>query len=788
MSDSASLDQPDPRARYLAALVVFVLLALLAFVAPRPEVDNAPASWFPDDAAGRPTYDALVEAFGGDEVLLLEISGGDAPGLLQLTKSVEETLAGTAGVKRVLGPFDAFRSQVETLADPELGRGAEKFVGWVFKGPLNRTMALYDHATPRSRVAAVLVPASTSERLKLEPIVEKLRLRAQSEGRLFRVAGQPLVNVELDRAGLAIEQQAMPLLVGVCVVFLLLLTRSPRQTGALLVPVGLVVFASEGLLGLAGVTSNLIVTVVKPLSFVLLLATGAHVLVEQARLVRGGRAWVTAAWASARTKRRACLLALGTTALGFGSLATSSVAPIRTFGALSAACLLLGAPALLILLPALLELTGLLGPKAESEEPTSPEDESASPLPAEASAAETEVRSKERIGRLTAWIMAAAARRPWTWSLVGLVAIGLGGYGATQLTSQPHAIRYLSPEHPIRVDYEALDRAGAPLAQVELLIRSSGAPITSDPVLIRAVDAFVQTIEKEPGTRGAVSLPLLLREAGYRAARVDDFPADFQLAEIMEKQGPILDPFRAEGGRLLRISLAIDTLGPDELRVLQAAIKRSFAAGEGGGLAGRGLSLEVTGSYPLLLATQDAVLETLQKSLLITALLMQIVLVIALRSWRLGLAALIPNAFPVAAVLGTMALTGIPLDIGTSMAAAIALGVAVDDTLHVLCAWQAGEVAAQATGEDPLEHTARSAGAAILLSSLVVAAGFLAITGAPFAPTRNFGILCATAMLAALLGDLLLLPASLRLFGASRAPESSQAPESGEPQAEVTDS
>lgn len=765
-----------PRGRALGAGVVLLALALLAFVAPRPGVDNAPASWFPEDAAGRPTYDALLKAFGGDEVLLVEISGADAPGLLQLTKVAEESLAEAPGVRRVLGPFDAFRSQVETLADPELGRGAERFVGWVFKGPLNQTMQLYDHAAPRARVAAVLSPGTTTERLKLEPVVQALRERAEAEGREFRVAGQPLVNVELDRAGAEIEQKAMPLLVGVCVVFLLLLTRSPRQTGALLVPVGLVVFASEGLLGLAGVTSNLIVTVVKPLSFVLLLATGAHLLVEQARLVRGGEGWSQAAWAAARAKRRACLLALGTTALGFGSLATSSVGPIRTFGALSAACLLLGAPALLILLPALLEAVGLLPPDpSRAAAPSAGE-------PGQGEDAEPG-EGQSRIGGLTARIMSSSARRAGVWTVLGLAAIGLGAFGATQLTSQPHAIRYLSPEHPIRVDYEALDATGAPLAQVELLIRSSEAPITSAPALLRAVDAFVRQVEALPGTRGAVSLPLLLREAGYRAAKVDDFPADFQLAEIMERQGAVLDPFRAEGGRLLRVSLAIDTLGPEELRALEAGIVKAFQGAEGTGLAAQGLSLEVTGSYPLLLATQDAVLATLQQSLLITALLMQVVLVVALRSWRLGLAALIPNAFPVAAVLGTMALTGIPLDIGTSMAAAIALGVAVDDTLHVLCAWQAAQAKSGGSGPEALERTARSAGAAILLSSVVVAAGFLAITGAPFAPTRNFGILCATAMLAALLGDLLLLPASLRLVGASQ-PEASQ-PEASQPEAQA---
>ncbi|MBL4844587.1 MAG: MMPL family transporter, partial [Planctomycetes bacterium] len=381
-----------------------------------------------------------------------------------------------------------------------------------------------------------------------------------------------------------------------------------------------------------------------------------------------------------------------------------------------------------------------------------------------------------------------SAARPLLWAGLGLVGIAFGAWAATQLTSQPHAIRYLSPDHPIRLDYEALDSTGAPLAQVELLVRSSAAPITSDPALLRLVDGFAREIGSLPGARGAVSLPLLLREAGFRATKVNtpetpaDLPADFQLAEIMERQAVELQPFQAEGGRLLRISLAIDTLGPEELTVLRAEIERLFAAR----LAPKGLSLQVTGSYPLLVATQGAVLVTLRTSLLITALLMQGVLVIALRSWRLGLAALIPNAFPVAAVMATMTLAGIPIDIGTSMAAAIALGVAVDDTLHVLCAWQAAQQTTSEPGLDPLAKTARSAGAAILLSSVVVAAGFLSITGAPFAPTRNFGILCATAMLAALIGDLLLLPACLRLTGASSAP--TPAEDLPEAQAEATGS
>ena len=764
-----------PRWGLGAAAAILLALAALAGLAPRPAVDNAPASWFPQDAPGRAGYAALVETYGGDEVLLIEVSGGDAPGLLQLVETLEQTLKPAPGVESVLGPFSVFPNEVGQLTDPELAPYA--VVDWVFRGPLNQTMHLYEPELPRARVAAVLRPGSVTERSEFEPLLAPFKQRALAEGRTLRVAGQPLVNVELDRAGQAVEQRAMPLLVGVCVALLLLLTRSVRRGLALLVPVGLIVFASEGLLGLVGGTSNLIVTITKPLLFVLLLATGAHLLVEFAALRRAGASGPEAAWGAARHKAWACVLALATTALGFGSLALSSIGPIRTFGWLSAAGLLLGAPGLLILLPALLGLV-----ERGQAAPVEPRDANASVPPGQSreqpsdpaglqanGQADGQGESREadggaRLGLLTARVMALSAARPWLWISLGFLGVGLGGYGASQLSSQPHAIRYLPAAHPVRADYEALEAAGAPLAQLELLV-GGPAPITSDIELLRAVDVWIEGASKLPHARGAIGPTLFLREVGYRTAKVDDFPADFLLADIMDRQREQFAAFLSRGGQELRFSLALDTVGPEEMHTLEDELRASF----GRELAPRGLSLELSGSYPLLLGTQEALLSTLRQSLITTAILMQVVLVLALGSWRLGLAALLPNAFPVAIVLGTMWVCGIPLDVGTSMAAAIALGIAVDDTLHVLCAFRG------TSGPNRLAQTARSAGAAILLSSLVVAAGFLSITSAPFEPTRNFGFLCAVAMAAALAGDLLLLPACLRVLGADPAAKATPA-------------
>ena len=162
----------------------------------------------------------------------------------------------------------------------------------------------------------------------------------------------------------------------------------------------------------------------------------------------------------------------------------------------------------------------------------------------------------------------------------------------------------------------------------------------------------------------------------------------------------------------------------------------------------------VTGSYPLLLHTQRSLLTTLWGSLTLTALLMQLVLGLGLRSWRLALIGILPNVVPVAAVFVVLRALGIPLDVGTSMSATVALGIAVDDTLHMLSAGR----------REGLSEAAFGSGRAVVFSSVVIALGFASVLTSDFAPTRHFGLLCAVGVCAALLGDLLVLPAAWQVL------------------------
>jgi hypothetical protein len=133
------------------------------------------------------------------------------------------------------------------------------------------------------------------------------------------------------------------------------------------------------------------------------------------------------------------------------------------------------------------------------------------------------------------------------------------------------------------------------------------------------------------------------------------------------------------------------------------------------------------------------------------------------RDVRLAGLALIPNTVPVVMAFGVMGLLGVPLDAGTVILGSLALGIAVDDTVHVTEAF----VLARFRGYSPEEAMVRSFSRVlepVVFTSLIVAMGFAVLVVSGFSLTRNLGLLTSGVMLLCLATDLLLLPALLVRF------------------------
>jgi predicted RND superfamily exporter protein len=137
-----------------------------------------------------------------------------------------------------------------------------------------------------------------------------------------------------------------------------------------------------------------------------------------------------------------------------------------------------------------------------------------------------------------------------------------------------------------------------------------------------------------------------------------------------------------------------------------------------------------------------------------------VILLASLRSFRTALGALAPNLLPLAATYGFMGLAGIPLDAATVCVGCIALGIAVDDTIHIITGF-GDRRAAGLEPEDALQDTFRRVLPPVVFTTVAIGAGFAVLGISQFTLVHNFGLVTTAMVVICLLADLTLLPAIL---------------------------
>ena len=170
-----------------------------------------------------------------------------------------------------------------------------------------------------------------------------------------------------------------------------------------------------------------------------------------------------------------------------------------------------------------------------------------------------------------------------------------------------------------------------------------------------------------------------------------------------------------------------------------------------------GLRVEITGTSVLSNKAVEEMARSQLQSLLLVGLVIMGLVSMLFVSLRAGLIALLPNLFPVTILFAVMALAGIPLNAGTSMVAAIALGICVDDTMHVMSRFHE-ELKRHDSRSEALVAMVRAEAVPIFATSIALAAGFAVFATSSFQPVVNFGLLSAMVILVALLATFVLTP------------------------------
>jgi len=179
-----------------------------------------------------------------------------------------------------------------------------------------------------------------------------------------------------------------------------------------------------------------------------------------------------------------------------------------------------------------------------------------------------------------------------------------------------------------------------------------------------------------------------------------------------------------------------------------------------------------TGIVPIVYKAQRALLQSLIRSIGLAFVMIAVVMMILLRNWRDrvsfrnllnlrgGLLAMIPNVFPIVIIFGAMGHLGILVDIGSMMTASVAMGVAVDDTIHFLNWFRKG-IADGKNRLDAIRLAFDRCASAMTQTTLIAGLGLSAFAFSTFMPTQRFGVLMLVLLATALIGDLIVLPALL---------------------------
>ena len=168
--------------------------------------------------------------------------------------------------------------------------------------------------------------------------------------------------------------------------------------------------------------------------------------------------------------------------------------------------------------------------------------------------------------------------------------------------------------------------------------------------------------------------------------------------------------------------------------------------------------VSITGTIAMLVKTVTSAIVSTAVSYGIAFVVIAVMMVMMLGSIKLGLISMIPNLLPVIAALTLMWLTGLPLDMYSMLIGAIIIGLAVDDTVHFMHNFKRhfdrhGDTALA------IEETLQGVGRAMLVTTIVLCAGFFAYFFSAMSNLMAFGLLTSFAIIVALLADFLVAPA-----------------------------
>ena len=744
------------------------------------EIDTSTENFLLDSDPVKIAYDGLRERFGRDQLVLLAIEPPKIfersflEKLCRLHAELEETIPHLEDVTSLINVRSTY------------GRGDELVVGELLE-TLPATQQELDALRERvlrtpsylgsvisedGRVASVIIKTDAYSSTVTEAEVmagfgdegeggKRAFLTPEEDGEIIaavheivsryrapefqiEVAGSVLLPYELMGA----MQREMPKFfagsLAAIAIFLFLLFR---RITAVLLALGVVVLAVASTLGLTSLL-DFKLTLASQITPSFLLAVGVgysvHVLaIFLQRFDAEGDRQEALVYAL-RHSGLPILMTGITTVAGLLSFQVAELRPVKEFGVVTAIGVGMTLAYALVLLPALLAALPLRPrPRADGKE----------------------VRNRALI-----WAGGLWAGHPWKAVMLTAILTLASLYSATNVRFSSNPLSYLPPEHPFRVATLYIDERMGGSMTLEVLVDGKVENALHEPELLNRLEAIRERAAEYRAEglniRRTASILDIAKET--HQALNENRPEFYSIPQDRELLAQELLLFENSGSEHLEevvdssFSLTRMTIRTDWADGLELAALVDRATVEFRELMDGDAELIITGIAALMTRTVRATTSSLTRSYLLALVLITPLMMLLIGSLRSGLVSMVPNLTPIVMTLGLMPLVGITLDMFTLMMGCIAIGLAVDDTIHFIHSYRRYLDQTR----DPIrsvELALNTTGRALLFTSMVLSLGFFVFVFSTMGNLRDFGLLTAFAIATAFIIDLMVTPALMVL-------------------------
>jgi hypothetical protein len=523
-----------------------------------------------------------------------------------------------------------------------------------------------------------------------------------------------------------------PLSIVLCALILFLFYRTLATTLVPLIPILLSVLWVIGLKGWTNISMTPISITLFPLIMVIGMANSVHIINHYKKIRPGEPDNYKAMKTTLKAVIVPCFSAAITTAIGFGSLMVSNVTGIKQMGAFAAFGVIVAFVLSVIIVPGLLVGTNIF------------------------SGGKT-LQNNQSVAGFFTRIDYLYKKHTWKVVVLFLTITVAGALYIPSIKVEGSMSSFAKDNTKLRKDICFIDENLSGINSFELIF-SGNESTFKNPEMLERIEDLQRDIKKNENVLKVFGLNTMVKTIN-KALHADD-ENFYRIPSTSEEVAQYLFLYEISGGDEL-FSFVDENYSKARLTVRtkeMSNVEQEQFITELTNLANHVNAPEYTiTGFGMLLGHINNNLISTQVGSIILALAIILVMMFFLFGIKGGLLSIFPNVFPVVFFMGLMGIAGIGLNMATSIIAAITIGIVVDDTIHVFYGFKS-EKYSGLMNDEAIRNTLIKTGSALATTSLVLALGFgiLAFSNSKF--IMDFGLMSASAIIAALAGDLFISP------------------------------